>query len=843
MPASLTASIASLILTVDDPGRDDLSTVKVWASTTNDFTPSDLTLVYTGNSFTILLANLTPLTTYYVKYAYISEIDPTDFDYSAQLSGVPNKIDGSIIVDGSITANQISATALRGKMFVGNVLMDLGTIATSSISATGNPTTTFTLNVLDTVDFPSSGAALIISKTNSFWSSVVRYTGKTSTSFTGVSGIEFASVSIGDAILPIAAHGFATDTNGYPGGTTWETNANGYGFRRASGSALAISPDYVADLFTYTAQGIYTGGLGYEWFTGVSGLSTWSGYSKTIVDNNDLPTLTVATTGTFSTLTINKTNDVRIASTGGELYLVSTTIVGIQTVIYKSYSGTTITLNDSYTIDAATYYVIPAFSITAVGAGLPFVTATNSSENTGHTKIQKIADYQNELGTTNFYGRVYINTIDSSENLPSSTLSINAPRYNGQSVMPLYMGYLEGATLDLTPVQFGGGFGMVDYYGTPSSQQYMPIVWQSQFNTPNYYYLQGMVAQHFFSDPSSPTADSITFDDSTNTYLFNADGSFANANITALRVALGTAVVSSSVSLGITDSMSVNGTRRGIYNQLNITNATLSADRSLYAAQNIATLTSVQNSAAFSHNVYGAYNIAQTDIDSGNSLDNEGRLYGAYNYGLHNTDNATFFRMEDVFGSYNYAQSAGNTSRVDDAYGVYARVVASGTAASPNISIARAYGLYSLIENTGVNRTISTAYNLYIDSTETGTITTKWGIYQANDWPNRFAGDVNLIGGLNLVPTVSVPTTGSTITLTNATTVLCLNHTATIATLTINFPSSPSDGQCISICTRSAVTTLTLGNGTFRGGITTIAANGFVEYIYSATGAAWFRKG
>ena len=841
MAASLTGSIASLILKVDDPDRDDLTTVKVWASTTNGFTPSDLNLVYTGNSFTIIIANLIPLTTYYVKFAYISEIDPTDFDYSAQLSGTPNKIDGSIIVDGSIAADQISATALRGKMFVGNVLMDLGTIATSSITATGNVTTTFTLNVLDTVDFPSAGAMLVISKTSSFFSSVIRYTGKTSTSFTGVSGIESASISAGDAVLPIAALGFSSDTNGYPGGTTWETNANGFGFRRASGSALAIHNDYVADLFTYTAQGTFISGLSYGWFTGVSGLATWSGYSKTIVDNNDLPTATISTTGTFSTLTINKTNDVRIPSTGGEILLVSTTVVGIQSIPYKSYSGTTITFDGSWGIDAATYYVIPGFSVTVAGAGLPFVTATNLGEVTGHTKIQKIGDYENQLGSTSFAGRVYINTSENNENSVGAVLNLNPPLYNGKTVLPLFLGYIDGSTLNLEPDQSYGGLGMVDNT-TPSSQQHIPIVYQSDFNTPKYYFLQGMVAQHFFSDPNSASYDSITFFDSTNTYTFNADGGAANAYAQAASFIVGDATANASVGFNSDRTNTVNGTRYGIANTLRLSNATLTADRNLYAAYNVATLTSFQNSAAFNAATYGSYNLAQADIDSGNSVDNEGTLYGAYNYGLHNTDNATFTRIEDVFGSYNYAASAGNTSRVDDAYAVYARVTASGTAASPLLAINRAYGLYSQITS-GTNRTIGTAYNLYLTSTETGTITTKWGIYQNNDWPHYLQGNVNFVGAINLPPTVSVPTTGSTITLTTSTAVLCLNHTATIATLTINFPSSPQDGQCISICSRAAVTTLTLGNGTFRGAITTIGAGGFVEYIYSTTGTAWFRKG
>lgn len=69
--------------------RDDLVNLKVWASTTSGFTPDAGTLKYDAAfqsklTLTDLLAN----TTYYVKYAYISKIDPDSYTISSQSSAV-----------------------------------------------------------------------------------------------------------------------------------------------------------------------------------------------------------------------------------------------------------------------------------------------------------------------------------------------------------------------------------------------------------------------------------------------------------------------------------------------------------------------------------------------------------------------------------------------------------------------------------------------------------------------------------------------------------------------------------------------------------------------------------
>ena len=91
--ATLTAGVNSLILKFDTPYdqirtsdiRDDLSKVRVWCSTSSTYTPSDTTKVFDGLSLSIVIAKLAdnttlvPGTTYYVKYAFISDIEETEF--------------------------------------------------------------------------------------------------------------------------------------------------------------------------------------------------------------------------------------------------------------------------------------------------------------------------------------------------------------------------------------------------------------------------------------------------------------------------------------------------------------------------------------------------------------------------------------------------------------------------------------------------------------------------------------------------------------------------------------------------------------------------------------------
>ena len=98
MSASLSVGQGSLLLNISAPLesdgvtlRDDVIGTKVWVSTLANFDPANNegTLVYEGNSLIVSIPGLTPGTTYYVKYAILSEIDPTVYTVSTTYSGIP----------------------------------------------------------------------------------------------------------------------------------------------------------------------------------------------------------------------------------------------------------------------------------------------------------------------------------------------------------------------------------------------------------------------------------------------------------------------------------------------------------------------------------------------------------------------------------------------------------------------------------------------------------------------------------------------------------------------------------------------------------------------------------
>ena len=121
MAAHLYPGIKSLHLVLDTPYdtirtsdiRDDLASVKVWCSTTSGFTPSDANKVFDGIGLSITISNLTVNTTYYVKYAFVSAIEPAVYTTSSQLTA--QVYDESTTVYGYLTNDSIAiATATNG---------------------------------------------------------------------------------------------------------------------------------------------------------------------------------------------------------------------------------------------------------------------------------------------------------------------------------------------------------------------------------------------------------------------------------------------------------------------------------------------------------------------------------------------------------------------------------------------------------------------------------------------------------------------------------------------------------------------------------------------------------
>jgi hypothetical protein len=94
MAGQLFAGIRCVQLLLDTPTdevtgkvRDDLSAVKVWYSTINNFDiATQGILAFDGLSLSITIPDLDASTTYYVKYAFISSIDPQVYTTHPQLS-------------------------------------------------------------------------------------------------------------------------------------------------------------------------------------------------------------------------------------------------------------------------------------------------------------------------------------------------------------------------------------------------------------------------------------------------------------------------------------------------------------------------------------------------------------------------------------------------------------------------------------------------------------------------------------------------------------------------------------------------------------------------------------
>ena len=90
----------------------------------------------------------------------------------------------------------------------------------------------------------------------------------------------------------------------------------------------------------------------------------------------------------------------------------------------------------------------------------------------------------------------------------------------------------------------------------------------------------------------------------------------------------------------------------------------------------------------------------------------------------------------------------------------------------------------------------------------------------------------------------SSPLTGVTETLTGIWSIdVNLTPAGTIAANTIVFPTTPQNGQQVTIFTSQTITalTLTVTPATLVGGVTTLAANGPVAYQYQLSNTTWYR--
>ncbi len=88
-------------------------------------------------------------------------------------------------------------------------------------------------------------------------------------------------------------------------------------------------------------------------------------------------------------------------------------------------------------------------------------------------------------------------------------------------------------------------------------------------------------------------------------------------------------------------------------------------------------------------------------------------------------------------------------------------------------------------------------------------------------------------------PSYFTPATGGTVSASNNA-MNIINPSGTLATLTINFPSSPANGDFIEITPKETITAVTFANGTLVKAVTTLTANGYYKFTYYSTNTSWY---
>jgi len=107
---------------------------------------------------------------------------------------------------------------------------------------------------------------------------------------------------------------------------------------------------------------------------------------------------------------------------------------------------------------------------------------------------------------------------------------------------------------------------------------------------------------------------------------------------------------------------------------------------------------------------------------------------------------------------------------------------------------------------------------------------------------NTSTGVIEKVGSASFAQkqhTIFTPATAGTVNLINNQYNI-INPSGTIATLTVNLPSSPANNDAVYIKYTQTVTTVTYGNGTVVDGITAPTAGGLVVLTYDSGTASWY---
>jgi hypothetical protein len=88
------------------------------------------------------------------------------------------------------------------------------------------------------------------------------------------------------------------------------------------------------------------------------------------------------------------------------------------------------------------------------------------------------------------------------------------------------------------------------------------------------------------------------------------------------------------------------------------------------------------------------------------------------------------------------------------------------------------------------------------------------------------------------------PSTGDTVTVTSGrNVVLIVNPASSLLLLTINMAGSPQHGDIVALASTQAISTVTMGGGTFVGAVASLAIGGFSSLLFHSTIGKWLRIG
>lgn len=112
-------------------------------------------------------------------------------------------------------------------------------------------------------------------------------------------------------------------------------------------------------------------------------------------------------------------------------------------------------------------------------------------------------------------------------------------------------------------------------------------------------------------------------------------------------------------------------------------------------------------------------------------------------------------------------------------------------------------------------------------------------IYWTDNSGNRLQLDQQIGALIRYQHTIFTPSTGGTVALVSGQYNI-INPAGTLAALTVNLPSTPTNNDAVYIKYTQAITTVTYGNGTVVDGLTTPTAGGLVVLTYDSGTTSWY---